>query len=168
MKEYVKLAKKLGIADARLITPDDIVFDIRAYLKCRWGCSLAPTGGSFNMRCNDGGTTFEERQAMIRAYHNILLLHTDDKVLTSCAALDIESAAFVDGHYFAFALRYCNLCISCAVDKGKRCPQPKLVRSCETLFGIDVFATARRQGLPIDVVRDGSDELNSYGFVLID
>ena len=76
MEEYVKLAKKLGIADARLITPDDIVFDVRAQLKCCWGCSLAQTGGDFNMRCNDGGTTFAERQAMIRAYRNILLLMT--------------------------------------------------------------------------------------------
>ncbi|MFC1979000.1 DUF2284 domain-containing protein [Chloroflexota bacterium] len=167
MEEYVKLAKKLGITDARLITPDDIVFDIRAYLKCRWGCSLAPTGGSFNMRCNDGGTTFEERQAMIRAYKHILLLHSDDKVLVSCVALDVESAAFLDGHYFAFALRACNLCINCAVQKGKQCPTPKLIRPCEQLFSIDDFATVRRLGFPIDVIQEEGDEENRYAFVLI-
>ena len=167
MERYIELAKKLGIQNARLIAPDDIVFDVRAQLKCRWGCSLALSGGDFNMRCSGGGTTFAERQAMIRAYRHILLLHTDDVVLASCAALDIESAAFVDGHYFAFALRYCNLCIRCAVEAGKKCPTPKLVRPCESSFGIDVFATARRQGLPIDVVQQEGDEENRYAFVLI-
>ena len=89
-------------------------------------------------------------------------------MLASCAALDIESAAFCDGHYFAFALRYCNLCINCAVEKGRKCPTPKLIRPCEISFGIDVFTTVRRLGLPIEALRDKCDEENRYAFVLID
>ena len=119
MQKYIDLAIDLGIADAVLITPNDIVFDIRGELKCKWGCEKARSGDNYNPRCDDRGTTLKQRQAMIKAYKHILLLHCGDKVLASCVGLDIERAAFYDGHYFACLLRYCSLCISCAVAAGK-------------------------------------------------
>jgi hypothetical protein len=40
--------------------------------------------------------------------------------------------------------------------------------TCDSLFGIDVFKTARGLGLPIDVLKDKNEIQNRYGFVLID
>jgi predicted metal-binding protein len=38
MEKYIQQAKDLGMTNALLIAPDNIVFDIRAVLKCLWGC----------------------------------------------------------------------------------------------------------------------------------
>ena len=84
------------------------------------------------------------------------------------AVLDIERAAFLDGYYFSFAIRYCKLCKSCAVDQGKSCPTPEKIRPCDESFGIDVVKTVRNQGLPCDVLQSKEDIQNRYGFVLIE
>ena len=38
MEKYIQLAKELGMVNAMIISPKEICFDIRAILKCRWGC----------------------------------------------------------------------------------------------------------------------------------
>ena len=38
MQNYIELALELKMIHARLITPEDLVFDIRTLLKCHWGC----------------------------------------------------------------------------------------------------------------------------------
>ncbi len=164
LDKYVQMAKDLSMADARIISSDDICFDIRAVLKCRWGCEdfLNQT-----IKCGTRDTSFQERTEMIKSYQNILFVHSHDANELSKAALEIERTAFFDGHYLSFAIRYCNLCKSCAVDQGKACPTPEKVRPCEGRFGIDVYKTARNQGLPCEVLQHKEDVQNRYGFVLI-
>ena len=150
--------------NAKIIGPDEIIFDIRAILKCRWGCE-----DFFNqtIKCNARGSSFQERVEMVKAYQTILIVHSHDTRELSQAALEIEKASFLDGHYFSFALRYCKLCKVCAVDQGKPCPTPEKVRPCDQSFGIDVYKTARNQGLPCDVLQNEKDVQNRYGFVLL-
>ncbi len=38
LEKCIQIAKDLKMADAKIITPDDLYFDIRAILSCRWGC----------------------------------------------------------------------------------------------------------------------------------
>jgi predicted metal-binding protein len=38
MEKYVHLAKELKMVNAMIISPQQIFFDIRVILKCRWGC----------------------------------------------------------------------------------------------------------------------------------
>jgi predicted metal-binding protein len=163
--KYIQIAKDLKMAHAKIITPDDIYFDIRAILKCRWGCE-----DFFNqtIKCNTRNTSYQERIEMIKAYRSILLVHSHDAGELSKAVLDIERTAFLDGHYFSFAIRACSLCKSCAVDQGKACPTPEKVRPCDQSFGIDVYKTTRNQGLPCNVLQNKEDVQNRYGFVLIE
>ena len=105
---------------------------------------------------------------MIKAYQNILLVHSHDDRDLSKAVLEIERTAFLDGHYFSFAIRTCKLCKSCVVDLGKSCPTPDKVRPCDQSFGIDMYKTARKQGLPCSVLQSKGDVQNRYGFVLIE
>lgn len=165
MDKYIHIAKDLKMANAKIITPDDIYFDIRAILKCRWGCE-----DFFNqtIKCNTRNTSYQERIEMIKAYQSILLVHSHDAGELSKAVLDIERTAFLDGHYFSFAIRTCKLCKSCAVDRGKACPAPEKVRPCDQSFGIDVYKTVRNQGLPCNVLQNKEDVQNRYGFVLIE
>jgi predicted metal-binding protein len=162
---YIQMAKELKMIDAKIISVDDIYFDIRAILKCRWGCE-----DFFNqtIKCNTRNTSYSERTEMVKAYKNILLVHSHDAVELSKAVLEIERTAFLDGYYLSFAVRYCKLCKSCAVDQGKSCPTPEKVRPCDQSFGIDVYRTVRNQGLPCDVLQNKEDIQNRYGFVLLE
>jgi len=164
MNGYIQMARDLGMLNALLITPSDIFFDIRAVMKCRWGCEDFFTQ---SIKCHIRNTTFQERVEMVSRYSNILLLHSHNARELSVAVLEIERKAFLDGHYFAFGIRYCMLCKECAVQQGRSCPTPNRVRPCDQAFGIDVYKTARRQGLPCDVLQNRDDVQNRYGFVLI-
>jgi len=162
--KYVDLAKQLGMTDAILISPQDIYFDIRAILKCCWGCERA---SQVDIRCDDRNTTFRERVEMVKQYKDILLLHSHDAYQLSHTLLKLERIAFMDGYYFAFTLRSCNLCKECKVGKGEECSFPEKVRPCDQLFGIDVYRTVRQLGLPCDVLQSKKDMQNRYGFLLI-
>lgn len=163
--KYIKSAKRAGILDAQLVSSDDIVFDIRANLKCGWGCDRSIRT---SIRCDDRGTSPHERVQMVKQYHKILLLHSNNSHLLSKTILELERLAFLDGYYFAIALRTCNLCAECQALKGKQCLYPNKVRPCETMFGIDVYKTVRQLGLPCETLQNEEDPQNRYGFLLID
>jgi predicted metal-binding protein len=163
--KYAEMAKSLKAINAKIISPGDIFFDIRAILKCRWGCEdFSPD----NIRCGLRDTTYQERTEMVKSYKHILLVHSHDARDLSTAVLEIEKRAFLDGHYFAFAIRTCNLCKVCAVQQGNPCLTPEKVRPCDQSFGIDVYKTVRNLGLPCEVLQSASDIQNRYGFVLLD
>jgi predicted metal-binding protein len=164
-EKYIKAAQKRGMIDAVIIQPSDIFFDIRANLKCAWGCDRQPAATG---KCDDRGTTLEQRIAMVKQYSQILLLHSHDAGLLSTVILELERQAFLDGYYFAFALRGCNLCGECLEEKGKKCPHPDKVRPCESLFGIDVYKTVRKLDLPCNVLKTKDETQNRYGFLLIE
>jgi predicted metal-binding protein len=164
-EKYVGLAKSLKAINARLISPQDICFDIRAILKCRWGCEDFFQN---SIRCSTRDTSYQERVEMVKSYNNILLVHAHDARELSAAVLEIERTAFLDGYYFACAIRTCNLCKVCAAQQGKPCPTPEKVRPCDQSFGIDVYKTARNLGLPCEVLQSEGDIQNRYGFVLLD
>jgi len=165
MEKYIHLAKKLNMVNARIISPQEISFDIRAILKCRWGCEYSLQE---NVRCHNRDTTYQERVEMVKRYQHILLVHSHDAGELSAAVLEIERTAFLDGYYLAFAIRTCNLCQICAVKQGDPCPTPEKVRPCDSSFGIDVYKTARNLGLPCEVLQLKDDVQNRYGFVLLD
>ena len=109
-----------------------------------------------------------ERIEMVKAYQSILFVHSHNAGKLSKAVLDIEKAAFLDGYYLSFAIRYCMLCKNCAIDQAKSCPNPEKVRPCDQSFGIDVYKTARNLGLPCEVLQSEEDVQNRYGFVLLE
>jgi predicted metal-binding protein len=164
-QRYVELAKSLKAVNAKMISPKNIFFDIRAMLKCRWGCE---DFSQDSVKCGTRNTTYQERVEMIKSYNNILLVHSNNARELSHAVLEIEKTAFLDGHYFAFAIRTCNLCKVCAAQQGEPCPTPDKVRPCDESFGIDVYKTVRKLGLPCEVLQSKTDVQNRYGFVLID
>ena len=164
-EKYVGLAKSLKAINAKLISPQDICFDIRAILKCRWGCE---DFFQHSIKCSTRDTTYQERVEMIKSYNDILFVHSHDARELSAAVLEIERMAFLDGYYFACAIRACNLCKVCAAQRGNPCPTPEKVRPCDQSFGIDVYKTARHLGLPCEVLQREGDIQNRYGFVLLD
>lgn len=164
LEKYLDLAEKMNMKNACLIQPEQIVFDIRAILKCRWGCIFSKTP---SIKCETRNTSLQERIQMVQAYSDILLLHSNDAHQLSKAVIEIERTAFLDGHHFAFGIRACHLCRNCSVDKGKACPTPEKIRPCEQSFGLNVYQTVRNLGLPCNVLTSKEETQNRYGFVLI-
>ena len=163
--KYMELAKKFNMIDAKIITPKEICIDIRALLKCRWGCEDFFEN---SIKCHTRNTSYQERVEMINQYKNILIIYSHDVREVSRAALEIERIAFLDGFYFAFTIRCCHLCEICHVENGKACPTPDKVRPCDQSFGIDIYKTARNLGMPCKVLQSKDDVQNWYGFVLLD
>lgn len=164
VEKYQDLGLKMGLSHVQVLGPEQVFFDPRAVLKCRWGCE---DFAKRTLKCGSRGLSHGECVDMVRRYQNILLLHGHDAHLLSKAVLSLEAAAFFDGHYFAFGIRYCNLCPACAVDQGQDCVQPAKVRPCDQALGIDVYRTAREAGLPCQVLQSKDEPQNRYGFVLI-
>ena len=165
MEKYVQSAKELNVVDVMIISPRQIFFDIRAILTCRWGCEYSLQG---NLKCHTRDTTYQERVEIIKAYNHVLLVQSHEARGLSAAVLDVERTAFLDSYYFAFAIRACNLCETCAVKQGNPCPTPDKVRPCDSSFGIDVCKTVKRLGQPCQVLKTKDDIQNRYGFVLLD
>ncbi len=165
IEKYRAIAQRFNVTDILMVSPEQVVFDIRAVLKCRWGCDNAKHK---TIRCETNGLSIEERRQMIMAYRHIFLLHNNDAHDLTLACLELEKALFLDGYYFAFALRACNFCKDCNAKKGKECSHPGKVRPCEEMFGIDVYQTVKNAGLPINVLHDRDETQNRYGFVLVE
>ena len=168
MEKYIHLAKELKMVNAMVISPQEISFDIRAILKCRWECEYPLYSLHENIKCDTRNTTYQERMEMLKRYHHILLVHSHNAQELSEAVLEIERTAFLDGYYFASAIRSCNLCEVCAVKQGNPCPTPEKIRPCDSSFGIDVYKTVRNLGLSCEVLKTKNDIQNRYGFVLLD
>jgi len=58
------------------------------------------------------------------------------------------------------------LCSTCAFDEG--CRHPHDARPAMEACGIDVYATARKHGFTINVVRSHSDPQHYFGLVLVE
>jgi predicted metal-binding protein len=166
VQKYLDMAKELGAVNARLIGPDELHFDRRVILKCRWGCDF--DGKADTIKCGSRGLSYDECKKAVRAYQSILLLHNHDAGSLSRMILAIERQAFLDGLYLAFGLRTCHACKKCSAKSEKGCAFPHKVRPCDQAFGIDVYKTARGQGLPCAPLQNKDDVQNRYGFVLLD
>ena len=81
---------------------------------------------------------------------------------------DLERFAFLKGYYKAFAFHSgpCDLCAECDVEAP--CCHPTEARPSMEACGIDVFATARAAGLPIDVVSGKEQQPDFYALLLLE
>ena len=159
-----KQALSLGALHAKVISAGKVFTGSWVRWKCRYGCD----GYGSNLLCPPHSPAPEETQRMLDEYRRAILVHcatyTDVRLLIA----KLERAAFLGGFYKAFGLACgpCQLCPTCAFEKG--CRHPEQARPAMEACGIDVFATARAAGFPIEVVTDRSCKENYYGLLLIE
>lgn len=102
-------------------------------------------------------------------YAKIMLLHGPDERMIRGIALALEREAFLDGYYKAFAMGagpWCRQCEACGLAQG--CEHPREARPAMEACGIDVFATARGAGFPIETVSARDEPRNHFSLLLID
>ncbi|MDR3086324.1 MAG: DUF2284 domain-containing protein [Christensenellaceae bacterium] len=159
-KKYLDLALEKGAIHAVAVTPDEIVFDGRTLLKCMFGCEDWGKGCTCPSR--EGFLKPWEFEPLLRKYSAVLIIHANDKKTTQNAAFAVEEQAFWDGDALAFSMSDCALCENCAGKTGQGCRNPRAARPAFHSVGIDVFATVKRLGLPIETLKNPQEELQNW------
>lgn len=156
------MAERLGALRAVLVRTTDVVTGTWVRWKCQFGCG----GYNSSRMCPPYTPTPQQTRLMLDEYdHGILFeapFDTAKKI-----AVKLERTVFLAGHYKALGLGAgpCSLCRECAFDEG--CRHPDQARPAMEACGIDVFATVRKHGFTIDVVRSHKDPQHYFGLVLI-
>jgi len=163
MKQYVKLALSFGALNTILVTPDDIVFDSRALLKCMFGCSDWGKGCTCPSR--EGSLSTDEFEKMLRKYKTVLIIHAREKNVAQNASFAVEREAYMDGDALAFSMSDCAICAECAGRAGQTCRNVMMARPAFHSVGIDVFATVKKLGLPLKTLKNKDEEQNWYSAV---
>jgi len=159
------IAARLGALSARFIRARDVVTGPWARVKCQYGCERY---GS-SLCCPPHAPDLASNRLVIDAYNYALLFTARELALINRIAVSLEKKAFLSGMYKALALGAgaCHLCKICAFKKG--CRHPNLARPSMEACGIDVFATARRNGFnKIAVCSNSAQKPHFFGLVLLD
>jgi len=167
LDNVLERAVKLGAREAKIISPQSVVTAEWVRLKCQYGCG----GYGQSLTCPPYSPTPEQTRRMLDCYQTAVLLHFDEHwgpVRKTVA--ELEKELFLSGYYkaFAFACGGCEFCDQCDAIKGGRCRYPRQARPAMEASGIDVYATARNNGYPIEVVTSRTCKQNYYGLVVIE
>jgi len=161
-RPFVDAALRLGAIAAKVVSPRDVVTASWVRWKCQFGCG----GYNSSLMCPPHSPMPEQTRRMLDEYsHGILFEGPPGKVKQIAVALERE--IFLAGHHKALGLGSgpCRLCATCAFEEG--CRHPREARPSMEACGIDVFATVRRHGFTINVVRTRADPQHYFGLVLI-
>ena len=156
-------ALKRGAIEAKSVSVRSIVTAPWVRLKCTYGCDLFGTSPC----CPPKTPTPKEMQEILDCYTSALLLHFDGRTTPANVIADLERSAFLAGYYKAFGLGAgpCRLCTTC---RPGRCVHRGTARPAMEACGIDVYATARNNGFPIEVLQDETCEGNFYALLLLE
>jgi predicted metal-binding protein len=171
LEAFCEEARQMGALDAVVVSPERVFTATWVRLRCQYGCS------EFGqcLTCPPHSPTPETTRKMLDEFRSAILLHGRDWESVREIAGTLERNVFLAGYYkaFAFVCGPCWLCKTCAVLQQKRgkpsaCKHPDLARPAMEAAGIDVFATARAAGLPIEVVRSQKCPQDYYALVMVE
>ena len=154
---------ELGARGAKIILPRSVATSPWVRIKCQFGCG----GFGTSLMCPPHTPKPEETRRILDTYKRAILF-TSGSVDTKEIAAKMEREIFLSGCYKALGLGAgpCRLCRDCAFEKG--CRHPDEARPSMEACGIDVFATARKHGFTINVVRSYKDPQHYFGLVLVE
>ena len=160
---FVHLAKELGASEAKIISSSTIKTAGWVRMKCQYGCD----GFGVGLCCPPFTPTPQEFREVLNDYQNGLLIHCQPGTSVTEIIRKLEREIFLSGYYKAlgFGAGSCDICEKCNLE---RCLYPAEARPSMEACGIDVYATARQNGFPIEVLKDYSCKGNYYGLILID
>jgi predicted metal-binding protein len=175
-EELEALFEKHGYTDFKWIEPENIVVSQWARMKCMFGC------GEYgrNASCPPSTPSVAECRQFFDEYDTAVIFHfakTVDKPedrhawtrKVNLALLELEREVFLSGHRKAFLL-FMDTCPICADCPGIReeCKHPRQARPTPEAMAVDVFATVRQYGYPIEVLTDYSNQMNRYAFLMLE
>jgi len=168
-QKYVRLAKEMGADGAKIIGTRNVFVRDWVFLKCKFGCD----GFGERLTCPPRSPSPEITRRVVSEYACGLLMHfvrdpqSKKQINITKLAAELERKIFLDGYYKAWAMG-CGPCLICRVCDLESCRHPKDARPSMEACGIDVYATARKAGFPIQVVTDYDQISNRYALILIE
>ena len=163
LEKYLERLKELdSVVDALMISPADVVTAPWVQYKCKFGCEKY----GHSRCCPPNTPTWKETRELLDSYETAILVH-DTGWSTTANVSEVSSMLFADGYYkaMAFGAGFCTRCRECLMDG---CLHKMEVFPSMEACGIDVFATARKQGLPVEVLPHLMAPHNSYGLILVE
>ena len=153
-----------GASEAKLIDTDQVVFDPRSHLKCRFGCKR---WGRY-WTCPPHMTLSQEAfMEAFQHYRKAVVIKTDDPKIGQEVALAVEKEAMLSfGDPFALALALCVMCEPCAYPDP--CVYPQLARPTMDAYGMDIGKTLQSLQFTVEFAKDGSLLPAWYSMVLLD
>ena len=162
--------------DYKFIQAQDIIVAPWVRMRCMFGCLSYGKSGC----CPPNVPSVDECREFFASYKSAVVFHLtkkvekpDDRILwskeTNKELSKVERAVFLAGNYkvFLFFMDECRLCSKCAGGRME-CRNPKQARPSPESFSVDVFATVRKMGYPIDVLTDYEKTMNRYAFLMIE
>ncbi|MFX0205959.1 MAG: DUF2284 domain-containing protein [Candidatus Hodarchaeota archaeon] len=168
---------KHGFNDFKWINPkQQIVVSHWVRMKCIFGC---PGYGQI-ASCPPNTVSVMECEKFFQEYEEGVIFHfekqfedPEDRHAWSrelnLNLIELEREVFLSGHEKAFLLFMdsCEICENCAKVR-EECTHPRKSRPTPEGMAIDVFTTVRRIGYPIKVLKDYTETMNRYAFLLIE
>lgn len=175
MKKIQKILDKTEFSDFAWIDPEKIVVSDWVRMKCRYGCE-----DYGHAACPPNVPAVDDCRNFFKEYNNAIIIHFE-KILDDPAnhrawakqinskLMELEREVFLAGFPKAFIILMstCNFCEDCAND-GFQCKNPDRRRPTPEAMAVDVFSTVRQYDFPIKVLKDYSEKLNRYAFLMID
>ena len=175
-KRIEKMARDHGVKDFKWIRPQSIITDYWVRAKCMFGC---PSYGK-KACCPPEIFSVAECKQFFAGFKSGLFFHfaikfKDPEMRFPWAQevnkriLDLEKEVFLSGFYkaFVFVPAPCRICQKCQKTKGE-CNHPYLARPTLEAFAVDVYATARKLGYPIQVLKSYQEETNRFGLLMVE
>jgi predicted metal-binding protein len=176
IKRVETIARDHGFTDFKWIDPKAIVVSQWVRVKCEYGC---PNYGKI-ASCPPNTPTVEECRRFFGEYGKAMVFHfpfamRDTRKRRAWARrantglAELEREVFLAGYPRAFVLFQgaCRLCAECSPARAD-CKKPDLSRPTPEAMAVDVFATARQLGYPIEVLTDRSEQMNRYAFLMVE
>jgi predicted metal-binding protein len=162
LQSFLRKTLALGARQAKIIDPKTVETAPWVRWKCRFGCG----GYNSSLVCPPHSPPPEETRRVLNSFKKAILFESGGLDTKEIAA-KMEREVFLAGYYKALALGAgpCRLCRSCAFAEG--CRHPEEARPALEACGIDVFATARKHGFKIEVVKTSKDPQHYFGLLLI-
>ena len=164
LDRFLDYALSKGADEAKIIKASTVTCAAWVRLKCQFGCG----GYGKRLTCPPFTPRPEETAAVVACYKRAILLHGSDPESINGVVPRLEREIFLAGYYKALGLGSgpCHRCNRCNIKS--RCVHPYTARPAMEACGIDVYATARANGLRIKVVTGHRQQGDYYGLVLVD
>jgi len=164
LNDLVNIALSIGTLEAKLIDAKDIVVRDWVRLKCQYGCG----GFGKSLTCPPYSPSPEQMRLILSGYSSVILMRLpDESMATHDMIAKLERHIFLAGYYAALGLPAgpCERCEKCNLE---HCTHPRLARPSMEACGIDVYATARKNGFCINVRKTHKEKPTYFGLLLVE
>jgi len=164
LQTLVKKAVELGAAEAKIIHTEDIVFDSRSFLKCRFGCNRWGRYWTCPPYLDISPEKFQEA---FDQYSKAIIIKTTDGHKGQDISVKVEKEAMLSHNCMhAFAMVLCVWCEECS--HPEPCRFPHMARPSMDAYGIDIGKTVEPLGLKVEFDKKGDLLPCWYSMVLLE